>query len=91
MNPVFHFLDDEELVLNPGINPYGRPPREIAIHPPCHITAKIPFVQQHKRSARELTLRRQIVAPNLEFCVYTAWQAAQLDSKTMVVCEQTPR
>ena len=58
LKSAYYFLDNEELVLDPSIDPYGRPPREaadklldcyfFAVHPLFPILAKIPFMRQYE-------------------------------------------
>ncbi|KAL4780319.1 fungal-specific transcription factor domain-containing protein [Aspergillus varians] len=92
LTSVCYFLDDEELVLDPTIDPYGRPPRHIAdqlldcyfftVHPSFPIIAKIPFMQQYEMYYTRPDLQpttRWLTILNLVFAL--ASKFAQLVSK----------
>ncbi|KAL2871707.1 transcription factor domain-containing protein [Aspergillus lucknowensis] len=92
LTSVCYFLDDEELLLDASVDPYGRPPRDIAdklldcyfftVHPSFPIIAKIPFMQQYEmyytRSDIQPT-KRWLTILNLVFAL--ASKFAQLVSK----------
>ncbi|KAL2819297.1 fungal-specific transcription factor domain-containing protein [Aspergillus cavernicola] len=101
LTSVCYFLDDEELLLDPNIDPYGRPPRYIAdklldcyfftVHPSFPIIAKIPFMQQYEmyytRSDLQPT-KRWLTILNLVFAL--ASKFAQLVSKPWVSETDSP-
>ncbi|KAL5050901.1 hypothetical protein BDW71DRAFT_171848 [Aspergillus fruticulosus] len=101
LTSVCYFLDDEELALEPNIDPYGRPPRHIAdqlldcyfftVHPSFPIIAKIPFMQQYEMYYTRTDIRptkRWLTILNLVFAL--AAKFAQLVSKPWVAEADTP-
>lgn len=101
LTSVCYFLDDEELVLDPSIDPYGRPPRHIAdklldcyfftVHPSFPIIAKIPFMQQYEMYYTRLDIqptKRWLTILNLVFAL--ASKFAQLVSKPWVAEADSP-
>ncbi|KAL3473834.1 fungal-specific transcription factor domain-containing protein [Aspergillus californicus] len=101
LTSVCYFLDDEELVLDPNIDPYGRPPRDIAdqlldcyfftVHPSFPIIAKIPFMQQYDMYYTRPDLqptKRWLTILNLVFAL--ASKFAQLVSKPWVSEAESP-
>ncbi|KAL4801199.1 fungal-specific transcription factor domain-containing protein [Aspergillus unguis] len=101
LTSVCYFLDDEELVLDSTIDPYGRPPRHIAdqlldcyfftVHPSFPIIAKIPFMQQYEMFYTRPDLqptKRWLTILNLVFAL--ASKFAQLVSKPWVVEADSP-
>ncbi|KAL4747508.1 hypothetical protein BDW72DRAFT_196653 [Aspergillus terricola var. indicus] len=101
LTSVCYFLDDEELVLEPNIDPYGRPPRHIAdqmldcyfftVHPSFPIIAKIPFMQQYEMYYTRTDIqptKRWLTILNLVFAL--ASKFAQLVSKPWVTEADSP-
>lgn len=101
LTSVCYFLDDEELVLDSSIDPYGRPPRHIAdklldcffftVHPSFPIIAKIPFMQQYEMYYTRLDIqptKRWLTILNLVFAL--ASKFAQLVSKPWVAEADSP-
>ncbi|KAL6233626.1 hypothetical protein BDW75DRAFT_184890 [Aspergillus navahoensis] len=101
LTSVCYFLDDEELLLEPNVDPYGRPPRHIAdqlldcyfftVHPSFPIIAKIPFMQQYEMYYTQTDIRptkRWLTILNLVFAL--ASKFAQLVSKPWVAEADTP-
>lgn len=101
LTSVCYFLDDEELVLDHTIDPYGRPPRHIAdmlldcyfftVHPSFPIIAKIPFMQQYEMFYTGSDLqptKRWLTILNLVFAL--AAKFAQLVSKPWVLEANSP-
>ncbi|KAL2842558.1 fungal-specific transcription factor domain-containing protein [Aspergillus pseudoustus] len=101
LTSVCYFLDDEELVLDAAIDPYGRPPRDIAdklldcyfftVHPSFPIIAKIPFMQQYEMYYTRPDIhptKRWLTILNLVFAL--ASKFAQLVSKQWVAEADSP-
>ncbi|KAL4959560.1 transcription factor domain-containing protein [Aspergillus stella-maris] len=101
LTSVCYFLDDEELLLDPNIDPYGRPPRHIAdklldcyfftVHPSFPIIAKIPFMQQYEMYYTRTDIqptKRWLTILNLVFAL--AIKFAQLVSKPWVSEAESP-
>ncbi|KAL4933013.1 Zn(II)2Cys6 transcription factor [Aspergillus undulatus] len=101
LTSVCYFLDDEELILDPTIDPYGRPPRHIAdklldcyfftVHPSFPIIAKIPFEQQYDLYYTRTDIqptKRWLTILNLVFAL--ASKFAQLVSKPWVSEADSP-
>ncbi|KAL4899372.1 hypothetical protein BDW74DRAFT_115921 [Aspergillus multicolor] len=101
LTSVCYFLDDEELILDPNIDPYGRPPRHIAdqlldcyfftVHPSFPIIAKIPFMQQYEMYYTRTDIqptKRWLTILNLVFAL--ASKFAQLVSKPWVLEADSP-
>ncbi|KAL4951954.1 fungal-specific transcription factor domain-containing protein [Aspergillus filifer] len=101
LTSVCYFLDDEELFLDPTIDPYGRPPRHIAdklldcyfftVHPSFPIIAKIPFMQQYEMYYTRTDIqptKRWLTILNLVFAL--AIKFAQLVSKPWVSEAESP-
>lgn len=101
LTSVCYFLDDEELVLDSTIDPYGRPPRYIAdqllecyfftVHPSFPIIAKIPFMQQYEMFYTRPDLqptKRWLTILNLVFAL--ASKFAQLVSKPWATAADSP-
>lgn len=96
-----YFLDNEELVLDPSIDPYGRPPRKTAdklldcyffpVHPSFPIIAKIPFTHQYEiyyTQPEPQSTRLWLPILNLVFALAAIF--AQLASKPWVCEADTP-
>ncbi|KAL3490714.1 fungal-specific transcription factor domain-containing protein [Aspergillus germanicus] len=101
LTSVCYFLDDEELVLDASIDPYGRPPRDVAdklldcyfftVHPSFPIIAKIPFMQQYEMYYTRPDIhptKRWLTILNLVFAL--ASKFAQLVSKPWVGEAESP-
>ncbi|KAL4879956.1 fungal-specific transcription factor domain-containing protein [Aspergillus karnatakaensis] len=101
LTSVCYFLDDEELVLDPTIDPHGRPPRHIAdklldcyfftVHPSFPIIARVPFMQQYDMYYTRPDLqptKRWIAILNLVFALGSKF--AQLVSKPWAVEADSP-
>ncbi|OJJ51879.1 hypothetical protein ASPSYDRAFT_63100 [Aspergillus sydowii CBS 593.65] len=96
-----YFLDNEDLVLDPSIDPYGRPPHKIAdklldcyffaVHPSFPIIAKIPFMHQYEiyyTQSEPQSTRLWLTILNLVFALAAIF--AQLASKPWVCEADTP-
>ncbi|KAI9372207.1 fungal-specific transcription factor domain-containing protein [Aspergillus egyptiacus] len=101
LTSVCYFLDDEELVLDPSVDPYGRPPRHIAdnlldcyfftVHPSLPIIARVPFMQQYEMYYTRADLqptKRWLTILNLVFALGSKF--AQLVSKPWASEAESP-